>query len=251
MTCRETRCYMQGGTTSKHNLPHSDVCCARSRYKIRDTGEQVNGVLLFFIPHRNVIHERCAFQSRQQLANESVEEFARKLQTLAVHCEYKEQTNAYEVEREGTKPYRGKAESDGRGPFVGDIESDRTKPQVETGQSTAFLSVVDCTEKKDAWFVTLKVKRMRLRFKIDTGADVTIITKKTWLAMKDVSLNSLPLPPSLRLPPSLPISLPPSLPISLPPSIVTLPPSLPFSLSPSLPLSISLPPSVILQKKFN
>jgi len=26
---------------------------------------------------------------------------------------------------------------------------------------------------------------MRLRFKIDTGAGVTIITKKTWLAMKD------------------------------------------------------------------
>ena len=71
------------------------------------------------------------------------------------------------------------------GPFVGDIESDRNKPQVETGQSTAFLRVVDCTEKKDAWFVTLKVKRMRLRFKIDTGAGVTIITKKTWLAMKD------------------------------------------------------------------
>ena len=48
-----------------------------------------------------------------------------------------------------------------------------------------FLRVVDSIEKKDAWFVTLKVKRMRLRFKIDTDADVTIITKKTWLAMKD------------------------------------------------------------------
>ncbi|KAK2187775.1 hypothetical protein NP493_154g00018 [Ridgeia piscesae] len=40
-------------------------------------------------------------------------------------------------------------------------------------------------KKKDAWFVTLKVKRMPLRFKIDTGADVTIITKKTRLAVKD------------------------------------------------------------------
>ena len=48
-----------------------------------------------------------------------------------------------------------------------------------------ILSVVDCTEKRDAWFVSLKVKRMRLRFKIDTGADVTVITKKTWLGMKD------------------------------------------------------------------
>ena len=97
-----------------------------------------------------------------------------------------ERHKAYEVEREGKNPYRGKAESDGTGPFVSDMESDRTKPQAETGQSTAFVSVVDCTEKKDVWFVTLKVKRMRLRFKIDTGADVTIITKKTWLAMKAI-----------------------------------------------------------------
>ena len=44
----------------------------------------------YIIPQQNVIHERCVFESRQQLANESVEEFARELQTLAVHCEYKE-----------------------------------------------------------------------------------------------------------------------------------------------------------------
>ena len=92
-----------------------------------------------------------------------------------VNCEC-HKVKAYEIEREDAKPYRGKAERDGTEPFVGDIEID---------QSTAFPSVVDCTEKKDAWFVTLKVKRTRLRFKIDTGADVTIITKKTWLAMKD------------------------------------------------------------------
>ena len=30
-----------------------------------------------------------------------------------------------------------------------------------------------------------RLVRMRLRFKIDTGSDVTIITKKIWLAMKD------------------------------------------------------------------
>ncbi|KAI0226278.1 hypothetical protein LSAT2_023096 [Lamellibrachia satsuma] len=48
-----------------------------------------------------------------------------------------------------------------------------------------LLSVIDCTEKKGAWFVPLNMKRARLRFKIDTGADITIITKKTWLAMKD------------------------------------------------------------------
>ena len=47
--------------------------------------------------------------------------------------------------------------------------------------------MVTCEQdkKQNAWFITLKVKWTRLRFKIDTGGDVTIITKKTWLAMKD------------------------------------------------------------------
>ena len=53
----------------------------------------VSNLTAYFIPQRNVIHERCIFQSRQQLVNESVEEFARELYTLAVHCKYKEQTN--------------------------------------------------------------------------------------------------------------------------------------------------------------
>ena len=48
-----------------------------------------------------------------------------------------ERHKAYEVERGGTNPYRGKA------------DSDRTKPQVESGQSTAFLSVVDCTHREE------------------------------------------------------------------------------------------------------
>ena len=107
-----------------------------------------------------------------------------------------ERHKTYEVEREGTKPYRDKAKSDARGPFIGDIESDRTKPQVETRQSTTVLGVVDCTEKKDPWFVTLKMERMRLRFKVDPVADVTIITKKTWLTKPSleptaVRLNSV------------------------------------------------------------
>ena len=46
---------------------------------------------------------------------------------VTLNCE---RHKAYEVEREVTKPYRGKAESDGRGPFVGDIEG---KPNQSTG----------------------------------------------------------------------------------------------------------------------
>ena len=48
-----------------------------------------------------------------------------------------ERHRAYEVEREGTKPYRGKAESGGRGPFVGDIES-------KSNQTTRRNWSIDC-----------------------------------------------------------------------------------------------------------
>ena len=70
------------------------------------------------------------------------------------------------------------------------------------GPAGPFLGVVDCTTNNyhyDAWFVTLTVRRNRLRFKIDTGADVTVISEETWLAMRNkpelqpttVNLNSV------------------------------------------------------------
>ena len=53
------------------------------------------------------------------------------------------------------------------------------------GPAGPFIGVVDCTTNNDAWFVTLTVRCNRLRFKIDTGADVTVISEETWLAMRD------------------------------------------------------------------
>ena len=44
------------------------------------------------------------------------------------------------------------------------------------GPAGPFLVVVDCTTNNDAWFVTLNVRCNRFRFKIDTGADVTVIS---------------------------------------------------------------------------
>ena len=49
----------------------------------------------YFIP--NIIHERCIFQERVQTTSESVEEFVRELQTLALHCDY---TNTTEMVRD-------------------------------------------------------------------------------------------------------------------------------------------------------
>ena len=42
----------------------------------------------YFIPKRNLIHERCIFQERVQTTSESVEEFVRDLNTLALHFDY-------------------------------------------------------------------------------------------------------------------------------------------------------------------
>ena len=51
----------------------------------------------YFIPKRNIIHKRCIFQERVQTTSESVEEFVRELQTLALHCDY---TNTTEMVRD-------------------------------------------------------------------------------------------------------------------------------------------------------
>ena len=51
----------------------------------------------YFIPKRNIIHKRCLFQERVQTTSESVEEFVRDLQTLALHCDY---TNTTEMVRD-------------------------------------------------------------------------------------------------------------------------------------------------------
>ena len=69
----------------------------------------------------------------------------------------------------------------------------------DDGPAGPFLGVVDCTTNNDAWFVTVTVRCNRLRFKIDTCADVTVISEETWLAMRNkpelqpttVNLNSV------------------------------------------------------------
>ena len=42
----------------------------------------------YFIPKRNVIHERAVFNSRTQAQDESIEIFIRSLQDFAEHCSF-------------------------------------------------------------------------------------------------------------------------------------------------------------------
>ena len=250
----------------------------------------------YFIPKRNIIHERCLFQERVQTTSESVEGFVRELQTLALHCDYTNTTDMvrdrfvmgindplvkqklqlmaadlsldkavsiarqneqvktqmreqlqhtahvsearaggrYLKDRRRAEPQKSqtaqKCERCGyaqhardqkcpaagqkckncnrRGHFASVCRSSKqtygpthaTASEVQTdGPAGPFLGVVDCTTNTDAWFVTLTVRRNRLRFKIDTGADVTVISEETWLAMRNkpelqpttVNLNSV------------------------------------------------------------
>ena len=42
----------------------------------------------WFIPKRNIIHERATFHKREQSTGETVEQFVRALQALAINCDY-------------------------------------------------------------------------------------------------------------------------------------------------------------------
>lgn len=50
------------------------------------------------------------------------------------------------------------------------------------GQEDSFFlgSVTTCTDESEAWFVKLKICKKEPTFKIDTGADTTVITEGTY-----------------------------------------------------------------------
>ena len=266
-----------------------------------DYNTLVSKLTLYFIPKRNIIHERCIFQERVQRASESVEEFVRDIQSLALHCDYSNTTEmvrdrfvmgihdpsvkqklqlisdlsldkAVTIARQNEQVLSQMRAQQQSARVVSEASTRSTgryakhpttrqrapppphqRPQT-TGHSTkcdrcgysahatdrrcpaagqkcntcnrrghfaavckaarqthaaasevcddrpsgSFLGTVDCTTSNNAWYVTLPVWRNRLRFKIDTGADVTVISEETWRAMSDkpaltptsVNLNS-------------------------------------------------------------
>jgi hypothetical protein len=60
-----------------------------------------------------------------------------------------------------------------------------------------YLGAVNCTDGTDgAWYVILKLGSNSVKFKIDTGADVTVISKATYEALQDRPTLK---PPSISL----------------------------------------------------
>ena len=52
--------------------------------------------------------------------------------------------------------------------------------QSEEAGAYFFGTVVECNENSDAWFVKLNVGGSNVKFKVDTGADLTIMSSKTF-----------------------------------------------------------------------
>ena len=45
-----------------------------------------------------------------------------------------------------------------------------------------FLGSINCPDEADPWEITLKLNNTAVKFKIDTGADITVISESTYLA---------------------------------------------------------------------
>ena len=88
---------------------------------------------------------------------------------------------AYEVESERTKPYCGKAESDEK-----DLLSETSK--VTESNHIGRNWSIKCVSQR-GWLHREERRLVRnsesASVKIDTGVDLNLITKKTWLTMKD------------------------------------------------------------------
>ena len=62
-------------------------------------------------------------------------------------------------------------EEESKSYFLGSVESDVSEP--------------DASEPEPAWYTDLYTNRSHVRFKIDCGADVTVISEKTYRSMRD------------------------------------------------------------------
>ena len=56
------------------------------------------------------------------------------------------------------------------------------KRYVDSLADEFFLGSINCPDEADPWEITLKLNNTAVKFKIDTGADITVISESTYLA---------------------------------------------------------------------
>ncbi|UYV72586.1 hypothetical protein LAZ67_9003863 [Cordylochernes scorpioides] len=145
----------------------------------------------FFIGKRNVIYERAKF-NRSQGESEPVEEFITNLYVLAETCNYgilKEEM----ITGIGCGYYQGhfkeqcpakdaicnKCRKKGHFAKVCHI---KTIQEVSSSQNNAFIGIVGMQENaEDKWCEVIKVNDQPIKFKIDTGAEVSVMPEEIYL----------------------------------------------------------------------
>lgn len=272
--------------------PNDNTKTVQLQEKDTDYDTVVEKLTAYFIPKRNIIHERSLFQERVQSRDETVEEFSRALQSLVEHCDYKDPddqvrdrlvvglrdsnvkqklqlthdltlTKAIDIARQYEQvkqqlaqqqhndaaqvnearafpkgkqkrpknhpksqqpqtqklPQRcercgyDKHPKSGKCPASGQVCKKcnrfghfasvcRTKPDGQSSQRHAthavsvlqspqeseegayFLGAVNGNSEDDPWYVNLEMCGTSVKFKIDSGADVTVISSAVWKSLK-------------------------------------------------------------------
>ncbi|XP_014676826.1 PREDICTED: uncharacterized protein K02A2.6-like [Priapulus caudatus] len=269
-----------------HDVPDPENPSATIREEEKDTDYDtvVKKFTQYFIPKRNIIHERSLFQERVQSREETVEEFLRDLQAMVENCEYKdpedqvrdrfvvglldrgvkqnlqlmpdltldkasavarqhEQVKLQMVQQQASHQEVSEAkfkQREHRPKWKKDVSSHKTKQKcnrcgydchprggkcpasgqicrscnkhghfssvcrsgkhrggnlnvatdavtsqdTSEGEESFFLGTIDCHEEEEAWYVPLNICGSTVKFKIDTGADVTVISHTIWRSMK-------------------------------------------------------------------
>lgn len=117
-----------------------------------------------FVPKRNVIHERACFHKRSQRAGETVEAFVLSLCELAQHCEFG----------------AGKDEQIRNRIVIGIMNKDVS----QRAKAKSTPNVIEESGSDTEWDVELQVNGSPVDFKINTGADTTVMTEMTFNKLK-------------------------------------------------------------------
>ncbi|KAI2646922.1 Gag-Pol polyprotein [Labeo rohita] len=208
------------GRTGNRGLPdiESHHCLQR-----REDGNKYSVVMAkfdeHFIPKRNVIYERAKFHSRVQLPGERVEAFVRQLYELAENCDFvkkKEYRRAGNSEKNYKKGRRGTCTRCGRnhddrdqcpakgkkcmkcnkvGHFAAVCHSKAAVQEITEADEDEclFLGSVEqeknwgalLAEDEPPWRTTLILAHTPVSFKIDSGADTSVMSEATFETLQN------------------------------------------------------------------
>ncbi|KAL5509228.1 hypothetical protein EMCRGX_G004559 [Ephydatia muelleri] len=188
----------------------------KKKYKVvRDRYEA------YFVKKRNVIYERAKFNLRKQEDGEPVDDFVTSLYSLAQYCNFGDlhdemiQRSTGELTLEKAIAMARQSESvklqqatvRGEQKIVNveleavSVKQRLSKLQTQSGgtespsdistvskqSGTGFVGILDAGGERP-WFVTLQLQGISVRFKIDTGADVTVIPESVFKRIRNANL---------------------------------------------------------------